>query len=217
MKLDNYITLMEQETLQKDTAKLIEEGLEKAMGYNDYRNLMETLVLEGKSTGKNQNDELANYTLLNDRRMKRLDKTIKVDAKTETKIKAYNKKVTWLVLTESWCGDAAQTIPVMNKLAALNDNISLRLLLRDENLELMQRFLSNGAMAIPKLIAIDGDTAEVVGEWGSRPTAAAKMVIEEKANFGRLRPEFKETLQQWYNKDKGQNTIKDLLSMLFLK
>ena len=208
---------MEQETLQKETTALIEEGLEKAMGYNDYRSLMATLALEGKSTGKNQNEELANYTLLNERRMKRLDKTIKVDADTETKIKDFDKKVTWLVLTESWCGDAAQTIPVMNKLAVLNDHISLKLLLRDENVELMQRFLSNGAMAIPKLIAVDGDTTEVIGEWGSRPTAAAKMVMEEKANFGRLRPEFKQTLQQWYNKDKGQNTIKDLLSMLFLK
>lgn len=208
---------MEQETLQKETAKLIEEGLEKAMGYNDYRSLMATLVLEGKSTGKNQNEELANYTLLNERRMKRLDKTIKVDAESETKIKGYDKKVTWLVLTESWCGDAAQTIPIINKLAALNDNISLKLLLRDENMELMQRFLSNGAMAIPKLIAIDGDTAEIVGEWGSRPSAAAKMVMEEKANFGRLGPAFKQSLQQWYNKDKGYNTIQDLLSMLFLK
>ncbi|RTE54479.1 thioredoxin family protein [Arenibacter aquaticus] len=208
---------MEQETLQKETTALIEEGLEKAMGYNDYRSLMATLALEGKSTGKNQNEELANYTLLNERRMKRLDKTIKVDADTETKIKDFDKKVTWLVLTESWCGDAAQTIPVMNKLAVLNDHISLKLLLRDENVELMQRFLSNGAKAIPKLIAVDGDTTEVIGEWGSRPTAAAKMVMEEKANFGRLRPEFKQTLQQWYNKDKGQNTIKDLLSMLFLK
>lgn len=217
MKLKNCMALMEQETLQKETAELIKEGLERAMGYNDYRSLMTALALEGTSTGKNQNEELAHYTLLNERRMKRLDKTIKVDAGTEEKIKGLDKKVTWLVLTESWCGDAAQTIPVMNKLAALNDNISLKLLLRDENLELMQRFLSNGAMAIPKLIAIDGDTAKVIGQWGSRPSVAAKMVSEEKANFGRLRPEFKQTLQQWYNKDKGQHTIKDLMSMLFLE
>src|SRR5690606_13130511 len=106
--------------------------------------------------------------------MKRLDKTIKIDAVSGSKIMGFDKKVTWLVLTESWCGDAAQTLPVINKVAGLNDKITLRLALRDENIELMERFLSNGAMAIPKLIAIDDANGELIGEWGSRPTVATK-------------------------------------------
>ena len=105
----------------------------------------------------------------------------------------------------------------MNKIAALNKNISLRLVLRDENLELMEGFLSNGAMAIPKLISIDDATGKVIGEWGSRPSMATKMVQDYKSTFGQLTAEFKQDLQLWYNKDKGQNTVSDLLSLLLLE
>ena len=106
---------------------------------------------------------------------------------------------------------------VINKVARLNDKITLRLVLRDENTELMEQFLSNGAMAIPKLIAIDDDSGQVIGEWGSRPTMATRMVQDQKDRFGELTPEFKQDLQVWYNKDKGQNTVNDLLSLLALE
>ncbi|RAJ13723.1 thioredoxin family protein [Arenibacter echinorum] len=206
-----------EQTVQKSKQELVREGLRSSMGYVEYRLMMSNLALEGKSTGSIESQELSDFTRLNDQRMKRLDKTIKIDADSEAKIKGVAKKSTWLVLTESWCGDAAQTLPVMNKIAELNKNISLRLVLRDENLELMEQFLSNGAMAIPKLISIDDTTGKVVGEWGSRPSIAAKMVQDYKSKYGKLTAEFKQDLQLWYNKDKGQNTVSDLLSLLFLE
>lgn len=206
-----------EQTVQKSKQELVREGLRSSMCYVEYRLMMSNLALEGKSTGSIESQELSDFTSLNDQRMKRLDKTIKIDSGSEAKIKGVAKKTTWLVLTESWCGDAAQTLPVMNKIAELNKNISLRLVLRDENLELMEQFLSNGAMAIPKLISIDDTTGKVVGEWGSRPSIAAKMVQDYKSKYGKLTAEFKQDLQLWYNKDKGQNTVSDLLSLLFLE
>ena len=206
-----------EDTVQKTKRGLVQDALKGALSYEDYRLMVGNLALEGKSTGSVQSEELGNYTLLNDQRMKRLDKTIKIDANSELKIKGVDQKITWLVLTESWCGDAAQTIPVMNKVASLNKNISLRLVLRDQNLELMEQFLSNGAMAIPKLISIDDATGKIIGKWGSRPTIANKMVEDYKGKYGNLSPDFKQDLQVWYNKDKGRNTLSDLLSLLFLK
>ncbi|MDL5510977.1 thioredoxin family protein [Arenibacter sp. M-2] len=206
-----------EQTIRKTKEELVQGGLKTAMGYGDYRQMVAKLALEGKSTGPVQSEELVNYTRLNDQRMKRLDKTIKIDAVSEAKIKAIDKKITWLVLTESWCGDAAQTLPVMNKMAVLNRNISLRLLLRDENPALMEQFLTNGAMAIPKLISIADTTGKVIGEWGSRPSIAKGMVQDYKHTHGKLTAEFKQDLQLWYNKDKGQNTVSDLLSLLSLE
>ncbi|MCM4166818.1 hypothetical protein KCTC52924_01671 [Arenibacter antarcticus] len=208
---------MEQKSETLLDSQLIEKSLERGMSYGDYRKMIATLVLEGASTGPIQNEELSNYTLLNDQRMRRLDKTLKIGAETVSKIERVDREITWLVLTESWCGDAAQTLPVMNKIANLNNKISLKLLLRDENTELMQRFMANGSMAIPKLIAIDNASGDIIGEWGSRPSVAAKMVQDQKDKYGVFTPEFKEELQQWYNKDKGQSTIKDLLPLLFLE
>ena len=206
-----------EQTVQKTKQVLVRDGLKSSMGYVDYRLMLSNLALKGKSTGSIESQELSDFTRLNDQWMRRLDKTIKIDADSEAKIKEVAKKTTWLVLTESWCGDAAQTIPVMNKIADLNRNISLRLVFRDENLELMEQFLSNGAMAIPKLISIDDTTGKVIGEWGSRPSIAAKMVQDYKSKYGMLTAEFKQDLQLWYNKDKGQNTVSDLLSLLFLE
>ncbi|RKR15093.1 thioredoxin-like protein [Maribacter vaceletii] len=201
-------------TIEKETATLIKEALDIAISYEEYRDLVASLAEEEKSTGTVQTEALSNYTVLNNRRMKRLDKTIKVNEVVLEKVKAYSKKITWLVLTESWCGDAAQTMPVMNKLAILNPNINLQVIQRDQNLELMNRFLVNGTLSIPKLIMLDSTTLEVLGEWGSRPTIATKMVEDYKKEHGTLTPEFKQDLQVWYNKDKGQNTIEDLVMLL---
>jgi len=190
------------------------EALENAISYEAYRTLVTDLVAKGKSTGPEQTDALLNYSTLNDRRMKRLDKTIKLSEETVSTVEEFKGDVTWLVLTESWCGDAAQTMPAIQKLASLTDKIKFKVVLRDENLELMDQYLTNGGRSIPKLIAIDNTNNEVVGTWGPRPTKATKLVNDFKETHGKLTPEFKQDLQVWYNKDKGQDTINDLLEFL---
>ncbi len=201
-------------TTDTQIKSIIEESLVKATSYQEYRTLVENLVTEGKSTGELQTEALSNYSMLNNKRMQRLDKTTKLTEEAIAEIKAYNGNVTWLVLTESWCGDAAQTMPVINKVAELNDNITLKVVLRDENEALMNAFLTNGGKSIPKLIAIDNTSGNVLGDWGPRPSNATKMVNDYKAEHGKLTPEFKKDLQVWYNKDKGQNTIEDLLRLV---
>ena len=57
----------------------------------------------------------------------------------------------------------------------------------------------------------------MVEEWGPRPEPAARMVIEHKEKFGKIMPELKEELQQWYNKDKGQTIAREVLASLALK
>ena len=203
------------ETLQDtSTMNVIASSLKKAMTYKQYKALMSQLVAEDATTGEDQTEALINYTKLNDRRMKRLDKTVKLAEAIEEKAKNYTKRVTWLVLTESWCGDAAQLLPVMNKVAGLSDQIDLKIVMRDENPELMDRFLTNGGRAIPKLIAIDEAAKQVVGEFGPRPSIATRMVDDFKAQHGSLTPEFKQDLQIWYNKDKGRNAAEDLAKLL---
>ncbi len=196
---------------------IIANSIKKAMTYNEYRLLVSKLLEEGKSTGPEQTQSLLDYSKLNDRRMHRLDKTIKIPEDAANKIKSYSKKVTWLVISEGWCGDSAQTLPVINKVASLNENISLKIVLRDEHPDLMDAFLTNGSRAIPKLIMIDDESQEIIDTWGPRPSVATKMVKEFKAQHGALTPEFKQDLQIWYNKDKGESTVNDLLQLLSLE
>ena len=202
---------------EKTASRLIKESLPQAMSYEQYRTLVTELSSEGKTSGPEQKESLIEYTQLNDRRMRRWDKTFKISEKSEQRLRTFPQKVIWLVLTESWCGDAAPSMPVMHKISEINSNISLRVLLRDEHPELMSRFLTNNAMSIPKLIMVDGASLETIGEWGPRPSKATKMAEEFKAARGVLTPEFKQDLQLWYNKDKGENIFDDLMNLLALK
>lgn len=203
------------ETTQLDLANVIEESLKKSLSYQDYRTLLSRLVEENATTGTNQSEALINYTALNDRRMKRWDKTVKISDEDINAIKNATVNQTWIVLTESWCGDAAHVIPVINKVAELNTGINLQLVMRDENEQLMDLFLTNGGKSIPKLIQFDNTSKTVLNSYGPRPTEATKLVNDFKKKHGTLTAEFKEDLQRWYNKDKGQNVIKDLIELIY--
>lgn len=192
----------------------IKSSLLRSMSYQSYRDLVKQLAEDNSNTGIEKTEILANYTKLNDKRMKRWDKTIKISDVAKNRIAQFEHNITWLVITESWCGDAAHVVPALNKVAELNTNINFRVVLRDVNPELMDAFLTHGNKAIPKVIMIDNETGEVLNTYGPRPTEATNYVKRFKAKHGALTPEFKEDLQHWYNNDKGQNVIEDVTLML---
>lgn len=205
---------MEIMTKTLDKTSLVKEAMDQGTSYEVYRKLVADHVEKETSTGPNQTEALIQYTLLNHSRMKRLDKTVKIPEAIQETFKNYSGTQTWLVLTESWCGDAAQSMPAMNKLAQLAPHIDFKVVLRDENLDLMNEFLTHGSMSIPKLIVWDHEKEEVVGDWGPRPSVATQMVDDFKEAHGALTPEFKKDLQVWYNKDKSQNIVEDLSGLL---
>src|SRR4051794_12130558 len=57
-----------------------------------------------------------------------------------------------LALSEDWCGDAVNTLPIVAKLAALTPNADLRVLARDENLDIMDAHLTGQSRSIPCVI-----------------------------------------------------------------
>lgn len=203
-----------QTQVQENTKELIQQGLASAMSYQNYRDLVADYAETGQTTGEDQTESLIQYTLLNNARMRRLDKTVHLPEAVTEKLKSFQGNVTWLVLTESWCGDASQSMPAMNALAQLADGIDFKVILRDEHPELMDRFLTNNARSIPKLLVWDRDREEVIATWGPRPSIATQMVNDYKQEHGSLTPEFKKDLQVWYNKDKSQNIIDDLSDLI---
>lgn len=192
---------------------IIKESLAKSMSYHTYRKLVSDLLDEGKSTGPNQSEDLLNYSSLNDARMNRLDKKTKLTDQTISALKSTKKNQTWLLITEGWCGDAAQIIPVINKMSLETDKVALKIVLRDENEDLMNHFLTNGGKAIPKLVVLD-ENENVVSSWGPRPSIATKMVNDYKEKHGGLDNNFKKELQVWYNKNKGENIQEDIVAFL---
>lgn len=175
--------------------------------------LMESLVKEGKTTGPKQNADYAAYTRLNLARMQRLNKTVVIEPGLEETIKSIAAPQKWYVLTEAWCGDAAQCVPVMAGAVALNTHISLTLMLRDENPDVIGRYLTNGGKSIPKLIALDEEGNELF-TWGPRPAGAQELYAGFMAEPGRPFAELAEALQRWYHTDKTLSVQKELLAAI---
>jgi hypothetical protein len=188
--------------------------IEKAIDYQTYRNLIDDLLAQGKTTGPNQNQFLTDYTKMNVQRMNRWDKTAVLKDDLKAEVQQLQGKWIWLVLTEGWCGDAAQNIPTIVKIAQLNANIELKFLLRDENLALMDQYLTNGGRAIPKLIALKSATLEEVGTWGPRPQVLQAWVTAErkKPDFD-FKP-FSEKVHKWYADNKTQDLQAEFLELI---
>ncbi len=192
---------------------IIKDSLAKSFSYEAYRKKISDLLEEGKSTGPNQSEDLLHYSTLNDARMNRLDKKIKLTHSAKEALKSTKEKQTWLLITEGWCGDAAQIAPVINKMSIESDKVDLKVVLRDENENLMNQFLTNGSKSIPKLVVLNEEN-EVISSWGPRPSIATKMVTDYKEKHGGLDADFKRDLQVWYNKNKGENIQEDVVAFL---
>lgn len=187
--------------------------IEKSMTFAEYIKLIDDLLLDGKTTGPVQSEAMFNYGKLNRQRMHRLEKTVNLEESLKKAVRSLNVNWIWLIITEGWCGDAAQNIPVIEKIAAENEGIETRYVLRDENLELMDGFLTGGARSIPKLIALDAGTLEIIGTWGARPAAAQQIFNEMKAQ-NLAKPLMMENLQRWYFADKNQSIQKEFTELI---
>jgi hypothetical protein len=192
---------------------IIQSALQNSCSYNEYRTLVSKLISEGKSTGKEQSADLLHYSELNEVRMKRLEKTLKLDPEVEKTLQNLKSKQTWLVISEGWCGDAAQILPIIKLMADASENIDLKLVFRDENEELIHLFLTNGAKSIPKLLVLD-ESFNLINHWGPRPEGAKNLIIEYKANHGIVDEPAKIALHKWYLDDKGISTMKEIVAIL---
>lgn len=190
------------------------KSLHNVLSYLEYRNLISNLLKQGRSTGEVQSDEILHYSKLNDTRMNRLDKTMMLDVEVQTQLISLKAKYDWIVLSEGWCGDAAQILPILNKMAEATDAISLKIVLRDENEDLMNQFLTNGAKSIPKLIIVDRETNQIINSWGPRPQTAIDLVLNYKKEFGVIDETLKTNLQKWYLDDKGISTQKEIIRLM---
>ncbi|GAB4177967.1 MAG: thioredoxin family protein [Calditrichia bacterium] len=157
-------------------------------------------------------DDFDQYIELNYRRSLRVTKQITLTQEIKNTLQSIPFPLIWMVLTEAWCGDSAQSLPVIATLADHSPNIDLKILLRDDHLEIMDMFLTNGSRGIPKLIALDSE-GNVLFTWGPRPQPAVQLFQEEKAK-GTPKQDIYVKLHTWYGRDKGNTIMAELLSAI---
>jgi hypothetical protein len=156
--------------------------------------------------------ERFDFIKLNQHRSSRIDKCYEVADKLVKEINNIDEPELWMVITENWCGDSAQNLPYIAKIAKENKNIDLRIILRDSHPEIMDFYLTNGTRSIPKLVVFDAEGNERFS-WGPRPMEVQKLFEQWKAE-GIVKPELYEKLHLWYSKDKGKSIEKEILHLI---
>ena len=117
-----------------------------------------------------------------------------------------------LVLAEDWCSDGSSTVPVLARWTEAVPGLELRILRRDEHLDLMGDYLTNGALSIPIVIVLDEEFNQL-GHWGPRPAPLQAWV---KANREMPKPERTREIRRWYAKDRGETAIREVAALLDL-
>lgn len=186
----------------------------EALAYTSYRELVDELLARGETTGPDNSEEMLHYSKMNVQRMNRVDKTAVLSEELLSTLNSLKGSYRLLVITEGWCGDAAQIVPVINKMvAAVPDKLELKLTLRDKNLPLIDAHLTNGGRAIPVLLVLDEEGNLLLPKWGPRPAVLQSLIADWKKE-GVEMPELAEKLHGWYAKDKTVATQYELNELL---
>lgn len=196
-----------------DNKSLIKEKLQNALSYSQFRQLSERNVKSVNPEFLNEAEKAYyDYRKLNLARVSRLEKLYKPTDKALGIIQRISSPQIWLVITEDWCGDSAQTLPVIASLSEVNNKVNLKIVLRDSNLDLMDLYLTHGKRSIPKLIAFDNELSEIF-QWGPRPQPA-KLLVDELNKQGLNKQEIIKQLHLWYAKDGGYSTESEIIELI---
>ena len=200
----------------RNISKIQVSQLTNSFTFESYKELVQALVAAGKTSGPDQREDLIHYTELNAKRMKRIEKTTVLKEELKNLISSIQEPMTWVLISEAWCGDAAQIVPVLGKIAAESELIDLQIILRDEHLDIMDQYLTNGGRSIPKLICLDQENREIF-VWGPRPAAIQQVVNDTKAEGITDHAVLVERIQYAYNENQThsiQQEISDILANL---
>ena len=186
---------------------------DKSMSYLDFRTSFETIAHSVIDNPTEKEAEYQGYYELNWRRSTRVEKTYQISEEALQTVQNLPDKQSWIVITEGWCGDSSQLLPVIASLAEhSNGNIELRINSRDTYPELLEMYKTNGAMGIPKMIAMDKNGNEL-WTWGPRPQYATDLFVELKGQ-GLEKTKIYESMHVWYAKDKGKTVEAEIVSLL---
>ena len=186
-------------------------AISHGLAYPAYRQLLDRLLTEGKTTGQDQSEKMISYARLNQQRMQRLEKQIDLSADLRAAAAEIKLEQTWVALTEGWCGDAAQNLPVIARIAEVNPRITFRLLLRDEHPAVMDLYLFNDTRSIPRVILFQSDRELAL--WGPRPGPAQEIVNEGKRTQ-RPHDDWSKELHAWYGRDKTQTLQREWVDLI---
>jgi len=182
------------------------------MNFKEYLNYFEQIILHPEQYSVYQDENYYNYAKLNWSRTNRWLNKFEPNDELKALISSIQTPQTWIIITEPWCGDAAHSVPQLINMVENNVNIKVDIQLRDEEPFMIDSYLTNGGKSIPKLIIRDANSNDLA-VWGPRPEKLQELFLfwkEEGVEFNTM----KESIQKWYNEDKGVEIQNDIIKIL---
>ena len=106
--------------------------------------------------------------------------------------RALNGPIHVLALAEDWCGDVVANLPILGKLAQEAGTLDLRVFLRDQNKDLMQKYLNQGKFESIPVFAFFDDAFNEIGVFTERPASVTERRAEQRKQIHAEHPEFGE-------------------------
>ena len=126
----------------------------------------------------------------NQERFAENESRVALDPETVRTFKSLPKPLRVLVLAEDWCGDVVANLPVLGRLAKEVPTLDVRVFYRDQNLDLMERWLNQGKyQSIPVFVFFDQEFREL-GHWIERPASVTERRAQERKKIFAAHPEF---------------------------
>jgi hypothetical protein len=180
------------------------EILQDSISYEAYINLTKEIVKSTNPPEMYRDDKMMRYTTDNLERMLQLNDTIEIQSKLYNELQQSTAKWIWVCITEPWCGDASQIVPILHLISTSSDRVEFKILLRDNHNNVMDNYLTNGGRSIPKLICLKADDLIEVGTWGPRPAILQEIVVDKLNDPSLSFGDKVRMVHSWYGENKGE-------------
>jgi Thioredoxin len=184
--------------------------IDKGMTFAQYMDLTKSLIESPHPEGIYAGEATMRYTKSNWKRMNMVLENTVISQRLYNQLSELKDEWIWLVISEPWCGDASWGVPALYLVSTSSDKIDFRIILRDENSEIMQAYQTDGTDSIPKLICLRKSDLKELGTWGPRPAALHEMVLKWKNQPGIDYRESVRQLHAWYQSDMGKSIMEEL-------
>jgi hypothetical protein len=188
------------------------EVLSHSFSFEDYLELTKAIAEEKvPRKGLYTADNTFRYTRSNLVRMQQVLDNLVLNQKLYNLLSDLHEEWLWVIISEPWCGDASWGTPALSLIASATEKIECRILLRDENPELIKAYQTEGSDSIPKLVCLRKRDRKVLGTWGPRPQALQQEVLRRINTPGFDYRESVRAIHDWYQNDMTKTTQEEIL------
>lgn len=192
--------------------KIVSDCLQNCFNYLEYEEILNQIRSDSPSLN-NLSEEQSDYVSL-EKNENQFDETISITKDTIGKINRFKNKYTWLVITEKWCIDTRQLIPICNKMAAFSENIELKIAFLEKDTIWIHNTVDE-IQIFPTLIILNkNDNSKMLAEWGPRPKGATDLLKSRMKKSGKIPTSAFEEMKMWYFQNKGVSTQFELMRLM---